>query len=242
MSLRYWFTLPIVVLIATTAMASGMGGVSLFSPLFVLAAEPARAKGEHPNLSFGSEMILRNCWSREDLAGRPEDKIIVQTTNLLPRPPNIIAPLGDLCPSQQAPPNSIRRVIPAGNEKVVALTFDLCERADDVVGYDYEIVNYLRGHRVQATFFAGGKWMQSHPGKTMQLMADPLFEPMEICGLWEAKNCSSRSSSPRPSIGSCVKNWRLGRVPGEPGRGRWRKFRSSRVFSGSPTAPAATRH
>jgi len=176
MSLRYWFTLPIVVLIATTAMASGMGGVSLFSPLFVLAAEPARAKGEHPNLSFGSEMILRNCWSREDLAGRPEDKIIVQTTNLLPRPPNIIAPLGDLCPSQQAPPNSIRRVIPAGNEKVVALTFDLCERADELAGYDYEVVNYLRGHRVQATFFAGGKWMQSHPEKTMQLMTDPLFE------------------------------------------------------------------
>jgi len=58
----------------------------------------------------------------------------------------------------------------------VALTFDLCEAAGGMSGYDAGIVNYLRNQRVKATFFAGGKWLHSHPEKAMQLMADPLFE------------------------------------------------------------------
>ncbi|GAB4526255.1 MAG: sulfite exporter TauE/SafE family protein [Anaerolineales bacterium] len=37
MSLQYWYMLPISVLIATTAMASGVGGATFFSPLFILA-------------------------------------------------------------------------------------------------------------------------------------------------------------------------------------------------------------
>jgi peptidoglycan/xylan/chitin deacetylase (PgdA/CDA1 family) len=58
----------------------------------------------------------------------------------------------------------------------VALTFDLCEGVREVSGYDAGIVNYLRAQRVRATFFAGGKWLHSHPEKAMQLVADPLFE------------------------------------------------------------------
>ena len=59
---------------------------------------------------------------------------------------------------------------------MVGLTFDLCQRADDVTSYDAPIVNYLRAQQVRATFFAGGKWMADHPERTMQLMGDPLFE------------------------------------------------------------------
>jgi peptidoglycan/xylan/chitin deacetylase (PgdA/CDA1 family) len=143
--------------------------------LFAVPGAP-KAEADLHNLSFGSERVLKQCWSEEALQGRPEDKIIVRTTDLLPQPPKITAPLGALCPDKLAQPNSIRRVIPARNEKVVALTFDLCERADEIAGYDYEIVNYLRSHRVRATFFAGGKWMQFHQEKAMQIMVDPLFE------------------------------------------------------------------
>jgi peptidoglycan/xylan/chitin deacetylase (PgdA/CDA1 family) len=128
------------------------------------------------SLSFGSEEVLRSCWSAEELQGKPQDKIIVFERDLLPLTPKLNALLKDLCPSKPAPAGSIRRVIPTGNQKVIALTFDLCERADEITGYDYEIVNYLRAHEIRATFFAGGKWMQSHPDKAMQLMADPLFE------------------------------------------------------------------
>jgi peptidoglycan/xylan/chitin deacetylase (PgdA/CDA1 family) len=72
--------------------------------------------------------------------------------------------------------NSIRSVKLPENVKLIALTFDLCEGEKEISGYDPGIVNYLRANRIKATFFAGGKWMRSHPEKTMQLMAEPLFE------------------------------------------------------------------
>jgi peptidoglycan/xylan/chitin deacetylase (PgdA/CDA1 family) len=71
---------------------------------------------------------------------------------------------------------TIRHVQPRGDAKLLALTFDLCETEGEVTGYQAAVVNYLRAERVPATFFAGGKWMRSHPEKAMQLMADPLFE------------------------------------------------------------------
>lgn len=61
-------------------------------------------------------------------------------------------------------------------EKVVALTFDLCESAGEVAGYDAALVDYLRANGVKATFFAGGKWLRSHPEQAGQLLADPRFE------------------------------------------------------------------
>ncbi|MCX5882627.1 MAG: polysaccharide deacetylase family protein [Deltaproteobacteria bacterium] len=127
--------------------------------------------------TFGSRIIQSSLWTPEELMGKPEDKIAVRLTasfngNLPQRkiPVNIQAPLS---PELQ---NSIRRVAPINGIKVIALTFDLCESATEKSGYDAEIVNYLRENSVKATFFAGGKWMLSHPDKTMQLMTDPLFE------------------------------------------------------------------
>jgi len=70
---------------------------------------------------------------------------------------------------------SIRRV-DTGGVKLVALTFDLCELSDQTTGYDGAVVDVLRANQVPATFFAGGKWMRSHPVRAMQLVADPLFE------------------------------------------------------------------
>ena len=60
--------------------------------------------------------------------------------------------------------------------RLIALTFDLCEQANERAGYDAEVVNALRAAGVKATFFAGGKWLRTHPEQAMQLMADPLFE------------------------------------------------------------------
>jgi peptidoglycan/xylan/chitin deacetylase (PgdA/CDA1 family) len=63
-----------------------------------------------------------------------------------------------------------------GGERLIALTFDLCESARGRAGYDRPLVDYLRAQGVPATFYAGGKWMRSHPEETQDLMADPLFE------------------------------------------------------------------
>lgn len=51
MTLQYWFLFPIAILIATTAMASGVGGATFFSPLFILAL------GLPPEVAIGTGLI-----------------------------------------------------------------------------------------------------------------------------------------------------------------------------------------
>ena len=51
MTLQYWFMFPIAVLIATVAMASGVGGATFFSPLFILAL------GLPPEVAIGTGLI-----------------------------------------------------------------------------------------------------------------------------------------------------------------------------------------
>ena len=120
--------------------------------------------------------LLEVLWTRAELRGRLDDrqirKGIITPCDTMPKtnPARVHPPL---------PPRlrqSIREVRPAGDRRLVALTFDLCEGPGEKAGYDAEIVNYLRDQGIRATFFPTGKWMCSHPDKTMQLMADPLFE------------------------------------------------------------------
>lgn len=114
--------------------------------------------------------LLPHCWTADELrmgAGAAATKGSAVATEV------VVAPLPEL-PSRLR--GSIRAVRPAGGEKVIALTFDLCEGAREVSGYDAPLVDYLREQRVRTTFFAGGKWLRSHPEPALQLIADPLFE------------------------------------------------------------------
>ena len=128
-------------------------------------------------LTFGSRTVLSALWSPEELSGNSEEKRVTGQTAALSRNPSRPA-----VPKSHHPTlgpelqDSIRRVNPIGSKKVIALTFDLCESANEKSGYDADIVKYLRENNIKATFFAGGKWMLSHSEKTLQLMADPLFE------------------------------------------------------------------
>jgi peptidoglycan/xylan/chitin deacetylase (PgdA/CDA1 family) len=70
----------------------------------------------------------------------------------------------------------IQRIELPEGVKLVALTFDLCETASEVAGYDGAIVDTLRKQGAAATFFAGGHWLATHPERARQLIADPLFE------------------------------------------------------------------
>ncbi len=113
-------------------------------------------------------------WPSADLSeSRPAEAEQSPTANI---------PLSGTRPSEIGPAlspemaNSIRRVKLPENVKLIALTFDLCETEKAVSGYDAAVVDYLRANKIRATFFANGKWMRSHPEKTMQLMVDPLFE------------------------------------------------------------------
>jgi len=143
--------------------------------LWLAAAGPCLAADPRP-LSFGSGALLQGLWSPAELAGSDADQRIGPVGEPDPTlPPDLIAATA-LPPVGPELRGVIRRVRVAGARKVVAVTFDLCERANNVAGYNNRIINLLRAKGLKATFFAGGKWMRSHPEKALQLMADPRFE------------------------------------------------------------------
>ncbi len=143
--------------------------------------KPTEPKPEPPAAAPVSQdsiqaLSLLSLWTPEQLQGNAGDEKIHWL-----RSPDFSAPTRTqsnevLPPLKPELMNSIRRVKLPSDKKWVALTFDLCERADEVAGYDRGVINALRDKKVKATFYAGGKWMQSHPEQTMQLMADKLFE------------------------------------------------------------------
>jgi peptidoglycan/xylan/chitin deacetylase (PgdA/CDA1 family) len=118
----------------------------------------------------------RQCWTPEALAGTKAELSAVRARkkfDLAPLKAVTLPPASPVAPELRG---SIRSVALPEGEKLIALTFDLCETDGDVAGYDGRIVDLLRAQGVQATFFAGGKWMETHPERAQQLMADPLFE------------------------------------------------------------------
>ncbi len=147
------------------------------APASPSAPKPSAVLPDLADASVGSAAILAGLWPAEALAGRAEEARIVRLRPADRSHPEEPAATSDAPRPEPSPPEgSIRRVKPAGNAKVVALTFDLCERADDTAGYDGAIVDVLRKEKVPATFFAGGKWLRSHPERALQLIADPLFQ------------------------------------------------------------------
>jgi uncharacterized membrane protein YfcA len=51
MTLQYWYLLPVSILVATTAMASGVGGATFFSPIFILLLRLP------PDVAIGTALI-----------------------------------------------------------------------------------------------------------------------------------------------------------------------------------------
>jgi peptidoglycan-N-acetylglucosamine deacetylase len=58
----------------------------------------------------------------------------------------------------------------------VALTFDLCQRNDELTGFDADIIRVLNDAQAPATFFVGGLWMRDHEAQVLELAGNPLFE------------------------------------------------------------------
>src|SRR5215470_14305873 len=122
------------------------------------------------------QSLLNRCWTPEALAGTERERLSQRSHGHLD-----LAPLRQevLPAATPVPPElrgSIRGVTLPSGEKLIALTFDLCETDGDVAGYDGRIVDLLRAQGVKATFFAGGKWMETHKERAEQLIADPNFE------------------------------------------------------------------
>lgn len=161
---RQW----IVVLLAFLVMSNGEAAKT---------QDGSKSPPERPRLEkdFGSARILAGCWDTQALAVVPgEHKSRYKRES---NPPSRQVPAHRLEPLPVGWRGSIRRVrLYDPKRKAIALTFDLCERSSETAGFDAELINLLRQHKARATLYAGGKWMRSHPERTQQLMADPLFE------------------------------------------------------------------
>lgn len=114
------------------------------------------------------------CWAPEALLGRAGERAIHRVpynAAIEPRGPALA-----LAPVRADFRGSIRGVKLPNGEKLVALTFDLCENGNEISGYDSEIVDTLRRLGAKATFFPSGKWLLDHKERAEQLLADPLFQ------------------------------------------------------------------
>lgn len=135
-----------------------------------VAAEPA------PRAAQPGGDLLSACFPAAALRARPEERLPVRG----PATAGTTPPRRALAPFEAVPAGlrgAIRRIeLPPGSRKLIALTLDLCEQTGELAGYDGAIIDYLRQEKVRATVFAGGKWLVTHPERTRQLIADPLFE------------------------------------------------------------------
>jgi peptidoglycan/xylan/chitin deacetylase (PgdA/CDA1 family) len=118
----------------------------------------------------------QQCWTKQALAGTAAELKAVHSPHPLDLTPLRQVSLPAATPIPPELRGSIRGVTLPEGEKLIALTFDLCEENGYVAGYDGRIVDLLRQNGVKATFFAGGKWLETHPERAEQLIADPLFE------------------------------------------------------------------
>lgn len=145
-----------------------IGSLALVAAGFAVSMHATAALARDDALSHA-------CYSPAQLAGVSGEEKVSRGVHTYDAPIKIAG----FTPAAAVPDalrGSIRRVDVPKGEKVIALTFDLCEQRGEIAGYDGRIFDYLREQSVKATFFAGGKWMVSHRARTEQLMADPLFE------------------------------------------------------------------
>jgi len=126
--------------------------------------------------THGSENLMARCFTSAQLAGKPgEKKTRRRGKGTYLAPPDIKRPKVAKAKLSDKFRGSIRRVN-TGGRKLVALGFDIGEQNNDFAGYDAEIIDFLRKHKIRSTMYVGGKWMATHPERAQQLIADPLFE------------------------------------------------------------------
>ena len=124
----------------------------------------------------GSQSLFESCWAPSAVAAKLAELKPVRGIHTFDQsiPRLTLTPAPAIDPRFRG--QAVRRVELPKGQKLIALTFDLCETAGEVAGYDAPIFEYLRANKVKATFFGGGKWLVSHAERSRQMMAEPLFE------------------------------------------------------------------
>ena len=185
MMLRRWnFTFVLLALAGMPSMVSAEPA----APAKTAAEKPAGWKVKVQDYAKGvavdvavpaprprSSSALNSCYRPPELGERPDEYRPAKGIHKFDAPIKIdsLQPAAAVDPALRG---AIRRVDVPNGQKVIALTFDLCEQRGEIAGYDGRIIDYLRQQGVKATLFVGGKWMVSHPERIRQLMLDPQFE------------------------------------------------------------------
>ena len=164
-----------VCIAAVLALAAG-GGLGQ-----ARVGEPAQDAGQSGGQDAGHDAplkagLLARCWTPEALVGSDTELKAKRSRSGFDLEVLKQEPLADATPVAAELRGSIRSVTLPPDQKLIALTFDLCESDGDHAGYDGRVVDLLRAEGVKATFFAGGKWLETHPERAQQLIADPNFE------------------------------------------------------------------
>ncbi len=146
-------------------------GFAFLVPGQVFAAEPPV-----PGEATAAASVLERCWMPYALTGTEEELKPGRSRERFDLDALKQEPLAEPVPVPQDLRGSIRSVELPPDKKLVALTFDLCEGDGISAGYDGRIVDLLRAEGIKATFFVSGKWLESHPERAQQLIADPNFE------------------------------------------------------------------
>lgn len=137
-------------------------------------------------MAHRAAIAAEQCWTPAELSARPREEEIQRHMAAAYRPVSRVTPRPVAASVPPLKGGVLRRVnLPAG-KKLVAFTFDLCEQPFEISGYQGDIFDFLRANGVRATIFAGGKWLETHPERAQQLMADPLFEIGSHA--WEHRN------------------------------------------------------
>ncbi len=122
---------------------------------------------------LASRGALAACWTPGELAASPGEALRRRPTaaDTFMKP----APAAALAPISGALAGIVRRVDLPPGDKAIALTFDLCQTVSPIAGYDGAVVDVLRSENVAATFFAAGRWLETHKVRAAQLAADRRF-------------------------------------------------------------------
>jgi Polysaccharide deacetylase len=180
---------------------------AIAATLLVLSPAAPAHSADSPRMATGRALHAA-CWPGDTMAGLPGERRPMKGIPGAhqPMPTGAVQPFSPVQPQLRG---AIRRVKLPPGKKLVALTLDLCESGGEVSGYDAAIINYLRQSGTKATLFTGGKWMLSHPGRTQQLLSDPLFEMANHGAMRVAspdQRCSTRSSGRSAPMRDCAPN------------------------------------
>jgi len=166
---QYWYMLPVSILVATTAMASGVGGATFFSPIFILLL------GLPPDVAIGTALITEVFGFASGIYAYATKKLIdykLGVTLLMATIP--MALVGSVAAAYI--PSRILKIILGVGLFVVALSFLRSPEIEDVSRMDKAIDEANHGGKDEAV-------IKTAAGEVIRYKVCNRYEGMMIAGV-----------------------------------------------------------